>query len=669
MGLKEDRFCARCGATRSPSGASTPRPYSREIPGKPVTPRPAGATRSTLEALPAALAWSEVLERLRQATIGEYEVAGELGRGGMAAVYLAHDIALNRKVAIKVMSPALLLGAGMLERFKLEAQVVARLTHPHIVTIHAIREIGGLNFIVMKYIEGCPLDAILRRGHALPVPAVRSILSQVGSALAYAHRHGVVHRDVKPGNILMDVDGDAVVSDFGIAKVASATTSTHPGDAVGTPAYMSPEQCESYEVTPASDQYSLGIVAYELLTGAQPFQGSKLAIMRGQVEQPPPPILGRSADCPLRVVAAVERMLAKSPADRWPTVAAALAEVDAVPLGANDPLRLHLGEQAAKLATVHLGESRTPVSFPPVRGAEELRPRTPPPEPEPHPAGYLGRLTSRARFGLLSGAAILVALLLFLVFQPSEPEEQKIVEPPALLTSVELPPGGDLASALSRVADGGSILLSAGEYRLDDSLVLTRPVQLRGAGRDSTSILVGPGGGFSVKPEATQFELSSLELRSEVGTPGTPIIMVAAAAGVVADVRIAGPGVIGEDCGQARDGLAIGGASSLQVLRIELTGLCTGLQVTDSARPELRDNSVTRNVTGVQFFQASGGTVTGNRISGNHDGLVVFGGSPILDQNEIMRNRGFGYMGQAGSNARLLKNRITNNLGADIQRP
>ena len=152
-----------------------------------------------------------LVQVLRQATLGEYEVLREIGQGGMATVFLAHEIALNRKVAIKVMSPQLVHGADMIERFKREARTAASLNHPHIIPIYAVRESQHLLYFVMKYVQGRPLDAILRDVGPLPFPMVRSILCDIGAALDYAHRQGVIHRDVKPGNILIDEEGFAEI--------------------------------------------------------------------------------------------------------------------------------------------------------------------------------------------------------------------------------------------------------------------------------------------------------------------------------------------------------------------------------------------------------------------------------------------------------------------------
>ncbi|HEX6314298.1 MAG TPA: protein kinase [Gemmatimonadaceae bacterium] len=286
----------------------------------------------------------ELLDRLRSATLGDYEILGELGRGGMATVFLAHEISLDRKVAIKVMNPAMVHGTGMVERFKREARTAANLSHPNIIPIFSVREVDGLLFCVIKLVQGTALDLIMRELGQLPIPMVHGILAQVGSALGYAHRHGVVHRDIKPGNILIDDEGWAVVTDFGIAKVADTEIRvTSTGMAIGTPVYMSPEQATADVVTGASDQYSLGIVAYEMLTGRTPFTGaSMMQIMYSHFHDAPPPISDFRKDVPEQLCNAVMRMLRKSPEERWPSMEDAIAAAGARPLAPDDPTRSQL---------------------------------------------------------------------------------------------------------------------------------------------------------------------------------------------------------------------------------------------------------------------------------------------------------------------------------------
>jgi uncharacterized protein YjdB len=341
-----DRYCAQCGAELLWCASCAEFLAEETCPkcGTPGIPRPESHTipyELTEDDSP----WAEVVARLRRATLGEFEIGHELGRGGMAAVFLAHELSLHRDVAIKVMSPGLLMGEGMIERFRREAITIAHLNHPNIVSVYSVRAAEGLHFFVMRCIQGRSLEQVIKDAGRLPVPMVRSILYQVGSALAYAHRFKVVHRDIKPANILIDEEGNAVVTDFGIAKAAEGPTHTHTGFMVGTPAYMSPEQCAGGEVSGASDQYSLGAVAYEMITGVPPFTGSTYSVIQAHVEQPPRP-LREHGECPPELEAAILRMLAKAPDERWPGMMHALSALGATALAEDDPLRIELSRLA-----------------------------------------------------------------------------------------------------------------------------------------------------------------------------------------------------------------------------------------------------------------------------------------------------------------------------------
>jgi serine/threonine protein kinase/uncharacterized protein YjdB len=320
-----------------------------------------------------------LLDRLRQATLGEYEIIGEAGRGGMAVVYLAHDIALDRRVAIKVISPNILwMGDEVPERFKREARVSASLSHPHIIPIYAVKERDDLLFFVMKFVKGRTLEDVIAEVGPLPVSMVHTILTQVGGALASAHRQGVVHRDIKPANIMLDEEGWAVVTDFGIAKVASADGLTQTGSAVGTPSYMSPEQCAGLPVTGASDQYALGVVAYEMLTGRKPFQAnSPMAVLYQHLNTAPEPLHDQLPDCPPAISYAVMRALEKAPGDRWPQLEDMVAALGATPNQENDRVRTQM------LALAKPSSARAIVE----------RFQTPPrpmPGTQPSPAGLAG---------------------------------------------------------------------------------------------------------------------------------------------------------------------------------------------------------------------------------------------------------------------------------------
>ena len=303
-----ERFCSKCG---SDLGA--------EATALLTTPL-------DLSALPLNEATLPLL--LRQATAGEFEIVRELGRGAMAAVFLAKDTQLGRDVAIKVMSPALVSAHGTMERFLREARTVATLTHPHIIPIYLIRRRGDLTFFVMQYLMGKSLDDVLKNG-PLPIPQVIRILREVGSALAYAHRQGVIHRDIKPANVMLDGDGNAMVTDFGIAKSREGQVLTQVGAFVGTPAYMSPEQCAADPVTGASDQYCLGIMAYEMIEGRLPFDGTTLMGVLYQHLHTPAPVIQRP-DAPPELGRIVHRMLEKKAGDRWPDLGGVVAALDAM---------------------------------------------------------------------------------------------------------------------------------------------------------------------------------------------------------------------------------------------------------------------------------------------------------------------------------------------------
>jgi hypothetical protein len=308
------------------------------------------------------------VDLLSEVASGEYEILGELGRGGMAAVFLAREIALDRKVAIKLISPSFLDGAEAVERFKREARTAASLSHPGVIPIYGVRETERALFFVMKYVHGRTLASILRSAGPLPVTLVRAVLTSVANALDYAHRNGVVHRDIKPGNIMVDTEGHVMVTDFGIAKVVDSQGLTMTGRTIGTPAYMSPESCAGGEVTGASDQYALGVVGYELLAGRNPFLAdTSVGIMYAHVHESPQPIGELRPDCPPEMAAAIMRMIDKNAAVRFPTLkeaaqaiqgSAGLDEMAVVSLGALAASRGQSSDQPTPTPVPR----RTPVS-------------------------------------------------------------------------------------------------------------------------------------------------------------------------------------------------------------------------------------------------------------------------------------------------------------------
>jgi len=255
------------------------------------------------------------------ALAGRYSLERELGRGGMGVVFLARDVALDRLVAIKLQPPAQATLPDLRERFLREARTSAKLSHPNIVPIFAVEEIGGFVFFVMGYVEGETLgDRVRKRGH-LPPPAAARMLQEVAWALAYAHLRGVVHRDVKPDNILLEKDtGRALVTDFGIAHAGQPSGLTGVGEILGTAQYMSPEQACGEPVDGRSDLYSLGVVGFYALSGKLPFEApDTAALLAMQITRPAPPLATIAPGIPGRLAQAIDRCLAKSPADRFPS--------------------------------------------------------------------------------------------------------------------------------------------------------------------------------------------------------------------------------------------------------------------------------------------------------------------------------------------------------------
>src|SRR5229473_1771410 len=259
--------------------------------------------------------------------IGKYRVKGELGRGGMGAVYLAEQPGLGREVAIKELIPSAAADPVALKRFLQEAQVMARTSHPNLVQVHDLELMGDVNYIVLEFVRGRSLRDRLNRG-GIPVPQVFAVMHGVLQALDYAHRHAIVHRDMTPENVLLSDEGDVKVADFGIARLTDdsggpGSTATKTGTTVGTPQYMSPEQVASSKVDGRSDLYSAGIMFYELIVGQPPFMATEsdgpFTLMAKHVQAPPkPPSLHRPGLDP-GLEEAILKSISKRPEDRFQT--------------------------------------------------------------------------------------------------------------------------------------------------------------------------------------------------------------------------------------------------------------------------------------------------------------------------------------------------------------
>jgi len=294
-------FCPDCGTWNRGSAASCARCNAR-LPE--LADRPAEKP-------------DEEISQLRHATGSRYRVQKRLGGGGMASVYLAEHSQLERAVVLKVLHGHLAKDAEMIERFRREARAASQLVHPHIVPIIDTGEGEGMLYTVMPYLPGGSFADRIATG-SRPASEVAAVVAQAASALDYAHRRGIVHRDVKPDNILFDDDGHAMVTDFGIAEARSQGRLTASGRAMGTPHYMSPEQAMGKLVDGRSDVYALGIVMYEALVGFPPFDGpDAFAVGYKQVHEAVVPPQQVNSEIPQEMNDIVTRCLAKSPADRY----------------------------------------------------------------------------------------------------------------------------------------------------------------------------------------------------------------------------------------------------------------------------------------------------------------------------------------------------------------
>jgi len=259
-----------------------------------------------------------------------YELKHVVGTGGMSSVYCAHDTLLERDVALKILHEHFSEDDDYVQRFRREARAAARLSHPGIVTVIDRGEEDGRQFIVFEFVDGETLKDLIERGGPMPVRRSLELGLEIGRALAFAHQQGLVHRDVKPQNVLLNGDGRAKVTDFGIARTLDAVGHTETGTVLGTSHYIAPEQARGERVDAQTDVYSFGVVLYELLAGEVPYTGDNfLTVAMKHVNEPVPSLLERRTDCPLRLASLVERCMAKEPAARPSSMDEVVAELQA----------------------------------------------------------------------------------------------------------------------------------------------------------------------------------------------------------------------------------------------------------------------------------------------------------------------------------------------------
>jgi serine/threonine-protein kinase len=284
---------------------------------------------------------------------GRYEIEDLVGTGGMSSVYRARDTVLERRVALKILHEHFSRDPEYVERFRREARAIAQLNHPNIVTVIDRGDFRGRQFIVFELVPGDNLKDVVRRYGPLPVPEALALAHQIARGLAFAHEHGVVHRDVKPQNVLLDESGSAKVTDFGIARSLDPGDGlTQTGTVLGTSDYVAPEQLSGRRVDGRSDQYSLGVLLYELLTGEVPYSGDNfMAVAVRHLRDPVPSVRERRHDVPERVDEIVIKAMAKQPDDRFPSMEAMVAALEAV-LAQETPAGDTSAEATGELPTI-----------------------------------------------------------------------------------------------------------------------------------------------------------------------------------------------------------------------------------------------------------------------------------------------------------------------------
>src|SRR3954447_4160978 len=346
-------FCSRCGSEITGKSKFCP---SCGLDLMATTPVHAIATGVLQE-----------LDLVRESLAAEYDIIEELGRGGMAIVYRAKDRQLEREVAIKVLPFSLAFDTEFVERFQREARTAAQLEHPNIIPIYRVGRSDRVIYFVMKFLRGGSLSGILGHRKKLTPPEIRRLMLEAGSALGYAAQRGIVHRDIKPDNIMFDEFGQSVLTDFGIAKAASGQKLTGTGMSIGTPHYMSPEQARAQPIDGRSDIYSLGVVAFQCLTGAVPYDGEdSFSIGYKHITEPIPTPNLVTAD-ERRVFEIIKRMLMKDPFDRYQTCEELIASFQGQPIAAPGSVRASaVGSFSAAAVTAGAGASVGGAGLPPI---------------------------------------------------------------------------------------------------------------------------------------------------------------------------------------------------------------------------------------------------------------------------------------------------------------
>jgi serine/threonine-protein kinase len=387
--------------------------------------------------LGASASGTEVLmQRLQRLVEGKYKIERMLGKGGMGAVFLAHDLTLEREVAIKVLPPDISMDEHIVKRFQQEAKTSAKLDHTNIIPIYRVESEGGLNYFVMKYIAGTSLEDVLDQKQPLTIDYIQRVLWEAACALGHAHQRGVVHRDVKPANIMFDHDGRVMLTDFGISKALQAASGfTGTGMIIGTPHYMAPEQAKGGTVDGRADEYSLGVVGYRMITAELPYTGDSVhTILYKHIFEEVPSVAAKRSDAPQFLTAAISRSLSKEPDQRFATM-----EEFATAVWPEQPVAV------PKAGTATKSQRRPPPR--PARTASADAPTemtNAPTTPIPRAGMRIaGEKKKRSSVGMVVGALVVVAAGVggyLALGRKSEPPTQPPAPPPVAVPAATPPP-------------------------------------------------------------------------------------------------------------------------------------------------------------------------------------------------------------------------------------
>ncbi|MGQ9554239.1 MAG: protein kinase domain-containing protein [Anaerolineae bacterium] len=617
-----------------------------------------------------------------------YQIQHLIGRGGMADVYLALDLRRQVVVALKLLREDLAEDPDFVRRFQREAEALARLDHPNVVRFYSFERQGNAAFIVMDYVPGTTLRGRLMEAQGpLPLEEVTAIIKQVGAALHYAHSEGYIHRDIKPGNIMLREDGTALLSDFGIAKAAETATMTLAP--LGTPAYMSPEQILGREVSPQTDIYCFGVVLYEIVTGRRPFigesgtGGSTTERIRNEHLHAMPPDPRRfNPSLPAEAVQVIARALAKDPAQRWPdmpSLVQAWGEAVGLPVGSvttrpTPSMTQPTAAQAAMTArkTVVTGQPGVPYSAP-------LRQR---------PAWLIWAIPL-ALVALLGGAVICVAVAIKL-FSPSAmptvvvamaltatstairetPSDTPtptatvtvLTDTPKLAPSSEIHLRADgsgdypsLAEAVQAAPEGATIYLEAGSYKLARPVDIERRLKLVGAGKEQTEIICAAENYVLRVARGTSFIAEDIAFRHE-GRAIANVVIVEGGESEFNRCLFQG-GIWDKEAQNGGSGILLRGNAVVTVRDSFAQGNgLYGIEAVGSAKVTLVGNICSDNEGGgISFWGRATGVARKNNCSGNgyHGIAVNERADPILAENTCDKNQydGIGYFGDGTGKA------------------